>query len=91
MKKLIQILIVCLVGTLFVGCGEKLSAEAKYCQTTVDKMVASEGPPPGGVKNLKEACVEYKGSTEPGPVAGAPNVDMIQFFAKHSSESISKK
>jgi hypothetical protein len=84
MKKLIQILIVCLVATLFVGCGEKLSAEAKFCQTTVDMMATKEGAPPQEkVDLLKERCVEYKGSTEPGPVEGAPNADMIQFFAKH--------
>jgi hypothetical protein len=63
MKKLIQILIVCLVGVIFAGCGEKLSLGAQKCMSSVNKM--KEGNTKGlerKIEYLTQACKDYKGS-----------------------------
>jgi hypothetical protein len=62
MKKLIQVLIVCLVCVIFVGCGEKLSPGAEICMKSVNEMKAGNTKGMGKkLEYLTQACKDYKG------------------------------
>ena len=61
MRKLLHILIGCsTLGILFVGCGEKLSPDAVYCQAVVDEMFKAPSYTEKGLKHqLRHFCTAY--------------------------------
>ena len=60
MRKLLHILIGCsTLGILFVGCGEKLSPDAVYCQAVVDEMLKGPSRDKGLKDQLRKSCRAY--------------------------------
>jgi len=86
MRKLLHILIGCsTLGILFVGCGEKLSPDAVYCQAVVDDMLKGASGDKGMKDKLRKSCRAYD---QPLFSELGGSIHMAQDFILDSMENI---